>query len=93
MSTTLTRHHTPAAAPAGVRRLALEVSDCPDVLARVIGVCLRRRCDLREVVFRRATPAAPATIELSLLVGPRQDGPLRDWLAGLVDVRAVRESI
>ena len=73
------------------RTLILEVNDCSDVLARVIGVCLRRRCDLREVSFRRATPAAPAVIELAVHVGSRQDGPLLRWLEGLVDVQTVRE--
>lgn len=88
MSTTATLTERP---PTPTRHLTLVVSDRSDVLARVICVCLRRGCDLREVLFRRASATGPATVELALVVGPRQAGSLHAWLGGLVDVRSVRE--
>lgn len=80
---------TTATTTTTLRRFALDVADRPDVLPRVLGLCLRRGCELQEVRFTRA--AGPATLELAVHVGPRHAGPLPARLDALVDVLAVRE--
>jgi hypothetical protein len=46
-TTTLTARRPQAATPTAPRRFALEVADRPEALLRVLGVCLRRGCDVR----------------------------------------------
>jgi acetolactate synthase regulatory subunit len=55
-------------------RYALEVADRPDVLLRIVGVCLRRGCEVREL---RYTHGSPGTVEIVLAVGARHAGALR----------------
>jgi acetolactate synthase regulatory subunit len=70
-------------------RYALEVADRPEVLLRVVGVCLRRGCQVREL---RYTQGSPGTVEIVLGVGARHAGALPAWLSAPVDVLAVRET-
>jgi acetolactate synthase regulatory subunit len=88
---TLAARRTPAEATTGARRFALDVADRPEALLRVVGVCLRRGCDVRELRFTRAGTTRTATLEIVLRVGARHAGPLPAWLSAPVDVLAVRE--
>ena len=73
----------PGVAPSSVTRLALDVSDAPGVLLRVLGICQRRGSQLLAMTY------AHPRLELSVSDDERHLQLLRGRLENAIDVLAV----
>ena len=72
--------------------LNLLVSDRPEVPARVMATCARRRGAVVALAFTRGGPDGAAELELAVEVEPRHRRLLIERIAALVDVREVRDA-
>jgi acetolactate synthase regulatory subunit len=73
----------PGVAPSSVTRLALDVSDAPGVLLRVLGICQRRGADILAMTY------AHPRLELAVSADERHLQLLRGRLENAIDVLAV----
>jgi acetolactate synthase regulatory subunit len=64
----------------------LAVTERPDVLPRVVSTVRRRGGEIVALSYACGDRHRPGTIDLAV----RSSRPLDAWLAGLVDVQAVR---
>jgi acetolactate synthase small subunit len=74
------------------RCFTLEITDQPDVLARIVTLCGQRRCQVTGLSYRAADRHRAAELVLSVRAPSWHGDRLAAWLAGLVDVLEVRES-
>jgi acetolactate synthase regulatory subunit len=73
----------PGVAPSSVTRLALDVSDAPGVLLRVLGICQRRGAQVLAMTY------AHPRLELAVNADERHLQLLRGRLENAIDVLAV----
>jgi acetolactate synthase regulatory subunit len=73
----------PGVAPSSVTRLAVDVSDAPGVLLRVLGICQRRGAQVLAMTY------AHPRLELAVSADERHLGLLRGRLENAIDVLAV----
>jgi acetolactate synthase regulatory subunit len=73
----------PGVAPSSVTRMALDVSDAPGVLLRVLGICQRRGAQVLAMTY------AHPRLELAVSADERHLGLLRGRLENAIDVLAV----
>jgi acetolactate synthase regulatory subunit len=71
-------------------RFVLETGANSDVLLRVLVLLRRRGCHIAAVDFRIADRHGPGRFEVTVEAPSRVAHRLESWLAGLVDVTAVR---
>jgi acetolactate synthase regulatory subunit len=89
MSVTVTER---AHAPRGTEHVyALQLTDAPDALLRVLVLLHRRRCEIRHVDFALADRHRPGRLRVRVAAHDGRPGALRAWLAGLPDVLEVRQ--
>jgi acetolactate synthase small subunit len=74
------------------RRFALELTDCPDVLPRIVTLCQQRRCQITALTYAAGDRHRAAELTLSVRASSWHGDRLAAWLAGLVDVLDVREN-
>jgi acetolactate synthase regulatory subunit len=73
----------PGVAPTSVTRMALDVSDAPGVLLRVLGICQRRGAQVLAMTY------AHPRLELAVSADERHLQLLRGRLENAIDVLAV----
>ena len=73
----------PGVAPSSVTRLAVDVSDAPGVLLRVLGICQRRGAQVLAMTY------AHPRLELAVSANERHLQLLRGRLENAIDVLAV----
>ncbi|MDA0163983.1 hypothetical protein OM076_27170 [Solirubrobacter ginsenosidimutans] len=73
----------PGIAPSSVTRLALDVSDAPGVLLRVLGICQRRGAQVLAMTY------AHPRLELAVSADERHLQLLRGRLENAIDVLTV----
>ena len=73
----------PGVAPSSVTHLALDVSDAPGVLLRVLGICQRRGAQVLAMTY------AHPRLELAVSADERHLQLLRGRLENAIDVLAV----
>jgi acetolactate synthase regulatory subunit len=73
----------PGVAPSSVTRLAVDVSDAPGVLLRVLGICQRRGAQVLAMTY------AHPRLELAVSADARHLQLLRGRLENAIDVLAV----
>jgi acetolactate synthase regulatory subunit len=73
----------PGVAPSSVTRLALDVSDAPGVLLRVLGICQRRGAQVLAMTY------AHPRLELAVSADERHLQLLRGRLDNAIDVLTV----
>jgi acetolactate synthase regulatory subunit len=73
----------PGVAPTSVTRLALDVSDAPGVLLRVLGICQRRGAQVLAMTY------AHPRLELAVSADERHLQLLRGRLENAIDVLTV----
>jgi acetolactate synthase regulatory subunit len=73
----------PGVAPSSVTRLALDVSDAPGVLLRVLGICQRRGAQVLAMTY------AHPHLELAVSADERHLQLLRGRLDNAIDVLTV----
>ncbi len=73
----------PGIAPSSVTRLALDVSDAPGVLLRVLGICQRRGAQVLAMTY------AHPRLELAISADERHLQLLRGRLENAIDVLTV----
>jgi acetolactate synthase regulatory subunit len=76
----------PGVAPTSVTQLALDVSDAPGVLLRVLGICQRRGAHVLAMTY------AHPRLELAVSADERHLQLLRGRLENAIDVLAVSYS-
>jgi acetolactate synthase regulatory subunit len=73
----------PGVAPSSVTRVAVDVSDAPGVLLRVLGICQRRGAQVLAMTY------AHPRLELAVSADERHLQLLRGRLENAIDVLAV----
>lgn len=73
-----------------LHRFALETGAGSEVLLRVLVLLRRRGCSIAAVDYRIADRHGPGRFEVTVEAPPRVAHRLESWLAGLVEVTAVR---
>ena len=73
------------------RSFTLEITDRPDVLARVVTLCQQRRCQVTSLSYSAGDRHRAAGLVLSVRAPSWHGDRLAAWLAGLVDVLDVQE--
>ena len=73
----------PGVAPSSVTRLAVDVSDAPGVLLRVLGICQRRGAQVLAMTY------AHPRLEIAVSADERHLQLLRGRLENAIDVLAV----
>jgi acetolactate synthase regulatory subunit len=73
----------PGVAPSSVTRLAVDVSDAPGVLLRVLGICQRRGAQVLAMTY------AHPRLELAVSADERHLQLLRGRLENAIDVLTV----
>ena len=73
----------PGVAPSSVTRLAVDVSDAPGVLLRVLGICQRRGAQVLAMTY------AHPRLELAVSADERHLNLLRGRLENAIDVLSV----
>jgi len=72
------------------RTVSVDVrADAPDVLARILGLLLRRRCTVTRVDFVVADRQRPGRLVLAYEAPAAHADRTLEWLRALVDVLAV----
>jgi len=72
------------------RTVSVDVrGDAPDVLARILGLLLRRRCTVTRVDFVAADRHRPGRLVLAYEAPAAHADRTLEWLRALVDVLAV----
>jgi hypothetical protein len=79
----------PTAVPVEHRAVALDVRPGPDVLPRVLGLLLRRRCTVTRVDFIAADRHRPGRLEIAYDAPAGHADRAAEWLDALVDVLGV----
>ena len=77
----------PGVAPSSVTRLALDVSDAPGVLLRVLGICQRRGAHVLAMTY------AHPRLELAVSADERHLQLLRGRLENAIDVLDVNYGV
>ena len=84
-----TRRHI---GPAGIAlSFALEISDSPDALMRVIATLHRRRCRLTAVEFRTGDRHYPGHLLLEVEAPASHAHCVMAWLRNLADVLSIEQ--
>jgi acetolactate synthase regulatory subunit len=73
------------------RRFTLEITDRPDVLARIVTLCQQRRCQVTALSYIAADRHRTGEVVLSVSASSWHGDRLGAWLGGLVDVLEVHE--
>lgn len=72
------------------RHLELDLAPGPNGLMRIVAVCHRRRCDILELHYQHHSDGDPCRVRLAVAADDACPNGIEEWLANVVDVRALR---